>query len=70
MSIEDNMTTGNCESTTSTVNTLTKSEDKVSAQIGDLKEEINKLLLMKAKNFITDKEFEKLKAHAIEKRLG
>lgn len=70
MSIEDNMTTGNYESTTSTENTLTKSEDKVSAQIGDLEEEINKLLLMKAKNLITDEEFEKLKAHAIEKRLG
>ncbi len=39
-------------------------------QVNDLEEEINKLLLMKAKNLITDEEFEKLKAHAIEKRLG
>lgn len=35
----------------------------------NLEEEINKLMLMKAKNIITEEEFEALKKHAIEKRL-
>lgn len=34
-----------------------------------LEEEINKLLLLKAKNLITDEEFAELKKHAIEKRM-
>ena len=49
-----------------------KTENKVTNEAkedgtNNLEEEINKLILMRAKNLISDEEFDKLKSHAIEK---